>query len=250
MKDVTVVIKTFLRDYVLYEYIKSIYAKYPDINIAVVDDGHITKEKINWMKEYGVEYMIVPWDSGLPAGRNMAIEAAKTPYVIIGDDDFFYGDEVDLEKMRLLLDKADIVGGAVRNKGTIGHYEGNIKIEDRVITYEKMEQNNWKEYKGARYKECELVFNFAMMRKDLLNTVRWDENIKIVFEHSDYFLMCKESGVKVVYTPDSIVEHRHVPMERNEEYANYRLRRSDKEYFFKKWGVDKVLGMNGSVLTL
>lgn len=250
MKDVTILIKTFLRDDVVKAYVESIRKYYPDIAIVVADDGHITDEKREWFESMDCEYHTMPWDSGLCAGRNFLVDRIKTKYFLIGDDDFYFTQDTDLSKMVDMMDIYDIVGGAVRTKGSIGHYEGFIHHGDREITYTKLEQSDWLEYGGIRHKPCELVYNFAMFDREALGDVRWDNNIKIVYEHSDFFMAAKAAGLDVGYVPDVIVDHKHVDIENNDEYASYRLRYSDRKYFFEKHGVDKVTDMHGNIMTL
>lgn len=253
MKDVTAIVKTFLRDKVCDACISSLRMRYPDIHILVADDGYESEEKESNMKALGVdEYVRMPFNSGLTKGRNLLISKVKTPYVLIGDDDFYYINSVSLEKMVKLLDKADIVGGSLVVDGKPVHYEAYLSYSDdgKGLIYTAMKQDEFEQYGDIRYKYCDLTFNFFVARKEVFDKVKWDENIMVAYEHSEFFLSAKEAGLKVCFTPDSVVQHRIPNIEADPEYMKYRGDRSAKTYFLKKRGLEYMVDMKGIKATL
>lgn len=245
--NLTAIIKMFLRDEYTFNCIRSLKTFYPDIKILVADDGYHSEEKDRKMTELGVDkYIKMPFNSGLTKGRNLLTKLVETDYVLIGDDDFTYTKDTDLEKMLKLTYVADLVGGVVRVGDSIRHYEGFInRSEDgKGLIYTALEQDNFSEYQGIKYKPCELTFNFFVAKTEIFNRVSWDENIRISYEHSDFFLTCKENGVKVVYTPDSIVNHRSEDIEISDEYKVFRDGRDAKDYFLSKRGFTYAVDMD------
>jgi len=90
------------------------------------------------------------------------------------------------------------------------------------------------------------VFNFFLAKKKIHNIVQWDNRIKVSYEHEDFFIATKEAGIKIVYTPDAVVLHHPSFVEQPDgDYYDYRYRRQDRGYFFRKWGLKQFIDMNG-----
>ncbi len=87
----TAIIKTFLRDDYFFECYRSLKDAYPKLKVLVADSGYDTEEKTKFIKDNGIEYYKLPFDSGICVGRNFLIEKVKTPYILVGDDDFRLG---------------------------------------------------------------------------------------------------------------------------------------------------------------
>ena len=116
LSDTTAIIKTFLRDKCLFHCVQTLKESYPSIHIVVADDGHPSQEKRDQLMFMGVdEYIEMPWNRGLSAGRNVLLDAARTPYVLLCDDDFSFTEDTNIENMRRLMDVSDIAAGLVYN---------------------------------------------------------------------------------------------------------------------------------------
>ena len=249
MNNVTAIIKTFLRDEYLYRCISSLKASYPDIKVFVADDGRFSEEKDQKLKELGVDlYLKLPFNSGITYGRNRLCDELKTDYFLLGDDDFIYDGRANLEKMLTLMDIADVVGGAITANGQIQHYEGFFtRSDDDGLIYKVLDLNVHEYYKQIPYKPCELTFNFLMAKKSVIDRARWDEFYKITYEHSDFFLTMKEAGIRVIYTPACVVQHKSPDIQNTEEYNKYRYDISvTRDYFLKKRGFKYLIDMTGT----
>lgn len=246
MENVTAIVKTFLRDEYLEVCLKSLRETYPKIRILVADDGRLTHAKTAMVHRYANEYYKMPFDSGIPKGRNFLIDKVKTKYVLIGDDDFKYDPQTGVEKMVDTLEQRtdiDIVGGRVREKGEVKNYQGSFYDDPTHLRFVPITSDC--------VVTCDFVFNFFLARTRRIRDVGWDENIYVAYEHSDFFLSAKQHGLTVAYHPYVIVEHRPpVNLAHREEYATYRNRKSDKEYWFKKHGYDYVIDIHGYKDTL
>jgi GT2 family glycosyltransferase len=245
MKDTTAIIKTFWRDKYLFRCVESLREIYPDIKIIVGDDGFESGYKLKFLKEMDCEYVRLPFDCGITYARNRLIEKAKTKYVLIGDDDFKYTEEAGLEKMRTILDKFDIAGGRVRTFGELGNYQGFIVKKGKKLLYNELNLEELKKYKGIEYGECDVIFNFFLAKREIFNKVSWDENIKVAYEHSDFFLNAKKEGIKVAFLPEPIVIHKDGKIKNVKGYDNFRNRKSDKDYFFAKHKIDTIIDFKG-----
>ena len=249
MKNLTAIIVTMLRDEYLKKCLSSLRETYPTINILVGDNGHESKEREKLCEKYGAEYFKMPFDSGVCFARNRLVERVKTDYVLIGDDDFFYTKIANVDLMLSFLRKnteLDLLAGRVIEGDLIRNYQGKIKFGEDYIVLEKTELNEYEEKDGLRFKRSDLVFNYFVAKTKAIKSVKWDEEIKVAYEHLDYFISLKRAEKKVAFTPDALVIHKpFLSMPISKEYLSFRSRKNDREYFFIKHGLAYVIDMNG-----
>jgi len=201
----TAIIKTFERRYALKRLLDSIKQFYPNMHIIVVDDSKQPKY-IN-----SVEYIQMPYDSGVSAGRQKALEAVKTPYVLLLDDDFIFYSETKLEDaMNTIMryPQIDIMGGEVINLPS-------FKSADYSIA--KLHRNNKKSIlpNGTLIGDLPVydkVPNFYIARTERLKLVGWDPKIKRL-DHADFFTRAK--GVLVtVFNKQFKILHAQTPFDK------------------------------------
>jgi GT2 family glycosyltransferase len=250
LRDVTALIKTFLRDDYLFMCVQSLHDTYPDIRIIVADDGRSGPKKEAVLRGMGVErYIRLPYDVGTCVGRNALIDACQTPYFLLGDDDFYYDESARLWDLRAMMRVADIAGGAVSYLGAVGHYEASLVFHDnpKHVTCEDIDRN-YREFPAAihqriRYAKTDLVFNFFIGKTEVGRRIRWDETLHAI-DHDDFFLSAYRAGVSVAYCPDSVVTHRKVELPVPAEYSRRRFNNTDAAKLTAKWGQD-LLPMSG-----
>src|SRR5712691_3530027 len=153
MENVTALIKTFLRDEELFLCVESLRTHYPRINIIVADDGRPSYVKQSFRKGNDIEYYLLPFNQGLPRGRNFLIDKCRTPYCLMGDDDFYYTKAARLENLLKLMNVSDLAGGATIEQGEVKHFEGFIHNESGHMFLEPLKMDGVKEYEGVFYKE-------------------------------------------------------------------------------------------------
>jgi GT2 family glycosyltransferase len=246
--DVTAVIKTLLRDKSLFRCVQTLKDNYPSMHIIVVDDGKCSKEKGDKLKAMGVDkYIELPWNRGLSAGRNALLDACETPYMLLCDDDFTFTKDSHVERLRQLMDVADIAAGLVYNAkaytfsagesgkgwdtfgGNFYFHEGKLYLKDFSGAIQK--------HRNIRYEQADLVLNFFVGKVKALKHVRWDETIGQAYEHQDFFLRAKDLGLVSVRSLDAQVIHKELDDTGNSEYM--RIRADYEKYhkvFQEKWG--------------
>jgi len=246
--ELTAIIINFMRREYLMACVKSLRETYPDINIIVGNNDEPDAELEKYCGQYGAEFMQLPFDSGVCGGRNGLMKHVKTPYVMIGDDDFFYTPEAGVDRMLELvkMGKADLVGGRVREAGKLRNYQGFIRQYPGYFVYEALEVS------GEDIQLCDITFNYFVARTEAVREVLWDENIKVAYEHSTFFIDFKRKGYTVGFTPQAIVEHKnqvHINTkeagERMRRYRFYRNRKNDKAYFYRKYNLQYCIDMAG-----
>lgn len=247
LREVTALIKTFLRDEYLFTCVSSLRRHYPDIRIIVADDGYCSDEKEARLKEAGVsKYIALPWNRGVSRGWNVLIDACETPYFLIGDDDFYYTEETRLGDMLRMMEIADLAGGALKYLDTLQHYEATLEwvSESKGLIHHEISRD-YQTYDGIQYGQADLTFNFFVAKTKLARKIRWEESIQVIFEHEDFFMAGYDRGMKVVYCPNSIVTHRKVELPTTPEYEKVRWNREDQNKFLKKWDLNFVQDAQG-----
>lgn len=225
VSQITCGIKTFERPESIQRLLTSIYRMYPTIRCVVVDDSREPSlDPAAWPH---VNYIRLPFDTGLGAGRNAMIDAVETPYCLYLDDDHVFVGPTQLAPMQYILDKgeADLVGGQFRERGDhFRLYHGLLEVRDGTLYYKR--DQRWIKsipYPGAnlRFYSVDIVNNFFLARTDLLQQVRWDPDLKIN-THTEFFLRARNQ-MRIVYCPSVHVFHNQDRP--TAEYTKYRNRR-------------------------
>ena len=227
-ESVTAVIKTFERPKELKRLIESIKHFYPDMKIIVVDDSQ------NPSKIEGVKTITMPYDSGVSAGRNLAVSAVETKYLLLLDDDFVFYRKTDLEPVVKKMDKyteIDILGGEVVDLPLY------ISAEYKRASLHPTSKDPIMPY-GSTIGGMEVqdkVANFYIGRTESIKQVGWDDRIKRL-DHADFFTRAK--GVLTsVFDPDFKVLHAQTPF--NKTYMDKRnAYEEDQKLIFEKYYTD------------
>ncbi len=202
--QLTAVVKTFERPKVLCRLLRSIERIYPYLSILVVDDSRQPAEIP------GIRTIILPYDSGVSAGRREGLRNVRTRYVLILDDDYVFYRHTKLEAALALMEcqpQIDIMGGQVLNLPfyTTADYSrsglfptaaaatlppgstlGGLPVYDKVA-------------------------NFFIARTGRLRLVDWDPALKRI-DHTDFFT--RASGVlTTVFNADLKCLHAPTPFD-------------------------------------
>lgn len=252
MEDLTAIMISFMRPEFTKECVRTLSENYPGIKILVGENCQFNEDLCEFVKKYGARYIVLPFDSGVCIARNRLMEFVDTEFVLVGDDDFFYTPEANVDKMLAFLKNKkqfSLVGGRIFESGNVKNYQGHIRIFDDHFEYENIDVEGGKfdRKSGIRYQRVDITFNYFVARTEDIRPVKWDEKIKVAFEHSDWFIGLKKAGIKVAFTPDAIVKHKpeHIKCERMIDYSAYRNRRSDEHRFFEKHGIKYSIGFRG-----
>jgi GT2 family glycosyltransferase len=240
LSRLTAIIKTFQRPKSLNRLIRSIHRHYPQLKIAVADDG------ISPSPRCDVDYLRLPVDIGLSAGRNALLNHIRTPYFLLLDDDLEFTRSTRIELLYDLVASniVDIAAGdyyrckrklwLVRKRwqpfhGNFHFHDGDIRLVAKTHA------------KHPKYQLCDIVHNFFVGRTaDVLDLGGWDEELKLN-EHVEFFVRIHQKGLRVAYCADVTARHW---MERNPDYTCFR-ERDFTSLAAKKIGVRNVLRFDG-----
>lgn len=250
LSKISIGIKTFLRDQHLFACIAGIQANLPECKIIIADDGEHTEEKdgvYGDLEKEGHQVIICPFDSGFGFKSNHIAEVLKTPYLLIGSDDFdFKPKEVrqGIEEMLVVLENnpdIHIASGRVNNRAYEFHLldNGDTIIEVPVRT-DINEPYLW-------FRKVDLTVNYSLIRQEVFQKVKWDDDVKIGGgEHGSYFLDCKRAEFKVVWVRDVNINELQIP--NSDRYREFRKRANSPERpCFRKRGIRKYVLGSGQV---
>lgn len=255
MEEVTIIIKTLDRYKSLRALLKSIFKRYPNIEVLIGDDSDKTSEE-EVLKEFGkfkIKYFNLPKDIGLSGGRNFLLKEVKTKYFFLLDDDMIIDKKTNLEYVikKIEEEKLDILGGFCRNYKTI-----NNKFDEILVFFEKMFRYElptnymgilniegdtfYAKYITRRFPEYEIsdiVLNvFVAKTESVMNIGGWDENLKLQ-EHTEFFYRAKINNLKVAFSNKLSIQHHPVRLKgykekRERNYANI---------FMDKYNIKKIV---------
>ncbi|TES92943.1 MAG: hypothetical protein E3J87_03405, partial [Candidatus Cloacimonadota bacterium] len=202
MKDIAILITTFLRDDALFACVKSIRKFYPNIAIFIADTGHESKEKDDYCFKYKCELFKIALDAGVCMAKNEGLDRMPDSfkYIFVCEDDIIFTAMTKLEILRDILEKRKkigIAGGSLKKVNRYETkeqgYEATLRIENDTIYVEKIEEPQWKKFGNAEYFYCNIISNVFMMRQEIWRQIKWDERYKTTPEHTDFFLLLKQN---------------------------------------------------------
>ena len=230
---ITFIVKTGGRKRILYRLLDSIKKYHPEYPIICTDDFSDDSDFNEMMSLYPkVDFIRLPFDTGLSFGRNEALKRVFTDYFILLDDDFCLCEALDfnkvLQKINVINGCYDLMGGTwieyrehsgviARFAARIGriffrnekllmkpqkrNYIGEIHVADDEVTV------NVKTNIFPSFQKVDIVLNFFAARTEAVKKMGgWRNELKLQ-EHSEFFVRAKMNGLKVCYSSEFIIEH-------------------------------------------
>jgi GT2 family glycosyltransferase len=265
-----VLIKTLYREAALFAAIESHKRHLPEgeFRLYIADDGPVTELKAavyEQLRSDGHVVMELPHDTGANAARNKLLDALQAEeYILRADDDFCLTPQSDIPGLAAILRDEPTLGaiaGLERQMGDgrgvltgeISHRQGFMEWrkggKHLVLRYRDLDEFRYKEAHGIRYALCDFTRNLLLMKREVFDSVRWDERLRFANEHEDFLLSLRRAGWQLAFSPDSVHEHREdLPSEYQQQYQQVKGRfgRRDKasaqRFFVEKWGVHRISG--------
>lgn len=215
---VTLTIKTRHRYLEVEEFIRSVYKFYDKLPVVVMDEFNPNMSDKSFAKwtRFVSETPTVEHAQARPSvgyGRQLAARLARTPYVLIADDDYIFTEKANLDKLLKVLEEtdADIVAGATSDKFRfagairIAPEEGAPKARPHLALYPGIFHDRLPCF--ANCYVADIVKTFFLARRDvILAAGSWDAT-RPFYEHEDFFFQMRKARVKVAYCDDVIVNH-------------------------------------------
>jgi len=180
---ITAVIKTFERPHACARLVASLKRLYPAMLIIVVDDSR-SPLQLN-----GVETVVLPFDSGVGAGRQAGLDRVGTPFLLNLDDDFLLYGGSHVGAALAALDQTpslDLVGGRVIDLPLLITHDFRRAALFPTKARPKIAP-------GTRLGQVEVldkVPNFFLARTEAVRAVGWNPKLKRL-DHADFFTRAK-----------------------------------------------------------
>ncbi len=244
-------IKTFMREKNLFKTLDSIEKHFPlPYRLYIADDGEISEEKeycYQQLETQGHVIIRLPFNSGISHGRNMIIKKVKEDYVLIMDDDILLNDSESIEQMKNILDSKDDIGlcaGMIYSENGEPYgskdYSQGLRLEiDRGVLFRHRSTGNLSKVDGTLFNYADQVVNFFLAKREIFKDIRWDERIKIEYEHMDFFLNLKKTKWKATVCLNTRVTHCN-NTKTDPIYFRYR-RSAPIQYFYAKHGIQNII---------
>ena len=225
--NTTICIKTIYRQKLLDTHLTDIRKLLPNIRIIIADDSDEkyklkNKQVINKFKN--IEYIPLPYDSGLSKGRNEAVKNVKTKYTILTDDSRVITDINEIYNLMIFLDenyKYSVICANIKERGKFTYMFESIHLTDDIskksinskleinnilkknnkidVLIEKLNTNKLNLInKDLQLYETHIGVNCFMAKTDILKKYPWDNKLKLG-EHKHFFLKMFLNNVNVLY---------------------------------------------------
>jgi len=243
-------IKTFFREELLFKALDSIEEYFPlPYRLYIADDGDVSDRKeyrYQQLANSGHTIIKLPFNSGISVGRNQIVKHAIEDYILIMDDDISIQDPKTIINMKNVLDAKDDIGicsGVLYSENgsylISEKYQKGLRFElDRGMLIRHPSIKNIYKVKNSMYVYADQVVNFFLAKREVFDEVRWDNRIKVGWEHLDFFLQLKKTKWKVASCLNSKAIHMNSIHDPN---YNYFRRSVSNNYFYSKWNIHRVL---------
>ncbi len=209
---VTVAVKTFERPAAISRFLKAARRVFTG-RIVVADDSRVaitTKDPL-------VDVIVLPFASGVSRGRNAALAAVDTPYVLVCDDDLVFTHASRWERAVDYLERNPDVDGVVGFLVELPRwYSIALDESSLVLPHRPPLRPDGDLIDGLHV----AVFppQIYLARTASIRRIGWSDPLKVV-DHSDFF--ARASGELVfVRDPNIVVYHARTPW--NRFYTSFR----------------------------
>jgi cytidyltransferase-like protein len=246
---VAVLIKTFLREDVLTRTVAAVKKMMPcEYRIYIADDGTVSDRKAAFyqkLRDEGHVVVQLAYNSGISAGRNALLRIVNEDYVLLIDDDTCVSTPASFKNMKAVLDAdADValVSPLLKREGGSWFgpesYSKGLKLElQNGLLKRSPATGDMRKVGEIQYRYADQVPNVFLAKREAFNAVRWDDRIKVEYEHMDFFLALKKTTWRAAVCFDA--EGIHFISEPTSEY-NQARRTNPSAYFYAKWGIGNI----------
>ena len=224
--------------------LRSIQSKYGSaIRLLVADDGD---DSGLLHAEFGsnTTWLELPKGSGLSAGRNAMVQAARTPFVLIMDEDVEFTQDTSVETLlSALLQQPDVAAASGCYLDDGSHTQ--LNFGGPVCFANRFDVSTDGSTVGIRLVlppagECirvHMAQNFLLARVEILRRHPWDPRMK-VGEHETFFYALHQNDQPVLSCPQVTVRHNNAQRMFLDGYTQVSLRyqvSSFHQYFCKNF---------------
>lgn len=231
-----------------------------DFRLYISDEEPLNEWKRDLYEElYKQGHHIEIHNSGISCGKarnNLLKKLEDEEFILRLDDDFELGGEFNFSALYKVVNSSDEIGFCSDFEMQVGNnksvFSGSIRPAggEFVVSQPKLIKkyhSPFKRYKNEsdiRYSLADHTRNLLLIKREVVERVRWNEKLLFRGEHEEFMLSVKEAGYRGAYTPDSIHYHR-------DDLTNFRTGSNNsierpgmkqlREVFKEKWGCNKIV---------
>lgn len=221
-ENVTFIYKSFERQKLAKRLYKNIQSYYPGVKVIIADDSAKALE----LKGEQIEIVQLPFNSGLSAGLNKALELVKTPYVIRMDDDELLTPYTGFhEQLQFLIanPEVDLVGimpfdlPRCKNLKKMAdvYYKQSMRNAPKILKIPHLTKID------ETHTVVGKVPNVYIARTEKVREVGYDDNIRMI-DHNEFFYRAAGNIVSVLaHTSFVIHYHNHFDRYYNKYRSDY-----------------------------
>ena len=255
MVDLTLAIATCGRPRVLRRLLNSIKT-FVDVphKIIVLDNTKAFTDKVDtdWIKNRVDKYIeVTDRKIGCCESNNILVDACDTKYIMHLDDDIYFIQDFTIKRMFEVMDltQCDIVSCMWQDTYYKNYREASIKHFRGCI---KGQQAFWKigfphepfTQMGFEFVESDESLHSMIINMDVYKKVKWDNNYEWKGDREDFFLQCKDAGIKIITCLDTYVVHDPQPFKYGSLSYEFDGTKAI-EYFISKWGMRPMFHWDG-----
>lgn len=230
--NVTFVFKSFERQRSAKRLYKNICKYYPGVKVIIADDSKMPLD----IKGDNLEIIRLPFNSGLSAGLNKALERVNTPYLVRMDDDELLTPFTRFhDHLRFLMNNDEI------DLSAVSYITTPRCRSHKTVSKKYLSQSMDIAPKPLKIPHLTIIDsdhtvvgkppNIFIACAEAIRSVGYDNNIRVL-DHNEFFFRAAGNIVST-FSPDSFVFHIHDVTDRN--YLKFRSDfRLDQEYIKAK----------------
>lgn len=250
MQNVSVGIKTFIRRAEPERALESLVGR-GFAEVIVADDSRMDDARramyAKFKDRLPLKVLELPFNTGVSYGRNRMVEACRSPYFLLMDDDQYV--QGDLSPMLEILESNDQLGAVSALADTAGKFHSSAVNLYKFGPFMVLDIGHGP-HRDAQYSPAgnsfscyDMIANFALFRTATFEDVLWDETLVTNREHEDFFLSHKALGKwQFAVTPACTFGHGslssgEIAVEYNKFRVNPETIAALSRYFNDKWGL-------------
>lgn len=206
--DITFCIKTIHRPWSCHRLVESLRAHIDNPKIIVVDDGVPEQRFSECYPDTANGCHVINLDThdvGVGVGRNAAVDAVKTEFMFLLDDDHVVTPNLKLDELCLRFANLEVdIFGVRQGSG------GRPTMLSPLMNGKRVWMHRGESKRNGFTAWCDMSSNAFLARADTIRTLRWDDELK-TYEHWEFFYRASRvAGLKVAVATDCFIRHAHV----------------------------------------
>ncbi len=244
LSKLTAIVRTSERPASVARLIRSLKQCYPQVRVLVADDSRQPRPVP------GADWIRLPTDVGISAGRNTALARVRTPYFLLLEDDLELTRRTRIERLlELVADKRlDLAAGDCvrcrRNFLVLTARTPDPAHATFDFAADTLTLSAGHRAAGEQFLACDLAHNFFVARTDKVRAMGgWDPQL-LVDERIEFFVRAQRFGLRVGVCPEVVAQ----ALEHERSRAAPGASRDFKHLALAKIGVSRLIDADGRVL--